>query len=177
MQMGNLTMISRRLCAAAAAILPIVVIGLGIEYTLAGEPLRFVNSISLPDVEGRIDHIAVDLENRHLFVAALGNNSVEIVDLSKNAVVKSIGGLREPQGIALLKYQGAIAVACGEDGKCHLFESETFESGETIDLGNDADNVRYDGEANRVYVGYGSGALGIIDAVTRRRVADVPLAG
>jgi YVTN family beta-propeller protein len=145
--------------------------------TRAAEPLRLAKSIRLPNVEGRIDHMAVDLENRHLLVAALGNNSVEVIDLSKNRVIKSIAGLREPQGIAVLKHQNAFAVACGEDGKCHFFDAKTFQPRSVVELGDDADNVRYDSGENRVYVGFGAGAVGIVDAATRKRIADVSLAG
>jgi DNA-binding beta-propeller fold protein YncE len=44
-----------------------------------------------------------------------------------------------------------------------------------IALGKDADNVRVDDAAHRVYVGYGSGGLAVIDTATRTKVADIPL--
>ena len=46
-----------------------------------------------------------------------------------------------------------------------------------INLGDDADNIRVDAAANRVIVGYGSGALAVIDAVNRSKIADIPLKG
>ena len=46
-----------------------------------GAPLRLVQTIPLPHVEGRIDHLAVDLRGQRLFVAALGNNTLEVLDL------------------------------------------------------------------------------------------------
>src|SRR4051794_22651965 len=69
----------------------------------AVEPLHFVETISLPGVEGRIDHMALDTAGERLFVAALGNNTVEVVGLAAHKVVHSIRGLREPQGVAFLK--------------------------------------------------------------------------
>jgi len=158
-------------------ILTSIIVGLSVERSASVEPLQLLKSIPLPNVEGRIDHMAVDLENRHLFVAVLGNNSVELIDLSKNKVIKSISGLHEPQGIAFVKSQNAFAVACGEDGRFHLFDAKTFNSRGTLDFRADADNIRYDSAENRVYVGFGAGAIGIVDSATRKRIADVPLAG
>ncbi len=55
-------------------------------------------SIPLPDVKGRIDHFAGDPAGHRLFVAALGNNTVEVLDLDRGKVVHSITGLAEPKG-------------------------------------------------------------------------------
>src|SRR5258706_3914538 len=75
--------------------------------------LEFTKSIPLPDVEGRIDHFAVDLKGNRLFIAALGNNTVEVVDLAKGERVQTIKGLEEPQGIAYLPDTNQIVVANG----------------------------------------------------------------
>src|SRR5436190_14753843 len=77
----------------------------------AAEPLRPVETTPLPGVEGRIDHMAADPDGQRLFVAALGNNTLEIVDLAARKVVHSIGGLHEPQGVAFLKDHSLLAVA------------------------------------------------------------------
>ena len=74
------------------------------------------NPFRLPGVEGRIDHMAVDPDGQRLFVAALGNNTLEVVDLAAHKVVHSIGDLHEPQGVAFLKDRGLLAVANGGDG-------------------------------------------------------------
>ena len=66
--------------------------------TQESSALRLVQTIALPEVEGRIDHMAVDITSRRLFIAALENNSVEIVDLNASKHFKSIPGLHEPQG-------------------------------------------------------------------------------
>src|SRR5436190_23391545 len=76
----------------------------------AAEPLRLVDSIPLPGVEGRIDHLAADLDGQRLFVAALGNNTLEVLDLAARKVVHRIGGLYEPQGVAFLRRCLLIAV-------------------------------------------------------------------
>ncbi len=143
----------------------------------ASEPLREVKTIALPGVEGRIDHFAYDAANNTLFVAALGNNTVEVVDVAAGKVVKSIVGLREPQGVAFLADQSLVAVANGDDGACQFFDTRAYRSIESIDFQSDADNLRYDPTDRRLYVGFGNGALGVVDATSRKRLAGIKLSG
>lgn len=138
--------------------------------------LRAAGTIELPRVEGRIDHLSVDLDGRRLFVAALGNNTLEVVDLTGMKVVKSVTALDEPQGIRYLPPVRRVAVANGGDGTTKFFDATTFAVTNTAKLSGDADNVRFDVKAGRVYVGYGSGALAILDT-DGKVVGNVPLAG
>jgi DNA-binding beta-propeller fold protein YncE len=80
----------------------------------AQAPFSLVGGIDLPGVEGRIDHLAADTAAQRLFVAALGNNTVEVLDLKNSAHVKSVPGFREPQGIAVLPDAKVVAVANGQ---------------------------------------------------------------
>lgn len=142
----------------------------------AAEPLHLVRTIPLPKVVGRVDHMAVEPGGRRLFVAALGNNTLEVIDLSVGKGVENIGGFQEPQGVAFLNDKGIIAVASGEDGMCRLFDAKTLRCSDTIDFQSDADNVRYDAAEKRLYVGFGSGAIGVLDMAGIKRGADVKLA-
>src|SRR5712671_3272348 len=76
--------------------------------------LILVGTIDLPRVEGRIDHLAIDTAAQRLYIAALGNNTVEVLDLKSNTHVKSLPGFREPQGIAVLPDAKLVAVANGQ---------------------------------------------------------------
>src|SRR5689334_5290018 len=78
--------------------------------------LQAAGTISLPNVEGRIDHLSVDLDSKRLFVAALGNNTMEVVDIAGMRVAKSVSGLHEPQGIRYLPESRRVVVANGDDG-------------------------------------------------------------
>jgi YVTN family beta-propeller protein len=138
-------------------------------------PLRLEAKIPLGKVRGRIDHMAIDLERRHLFVAELGNNSVGVVDLAKRTVAHTITGLREPQGLAYLPAADILYVANAGDGSVRLFRGGDYSTIGRINLGEDADNIRVDAAANRVFVGYGSGALAVIDPTSQRKISDVPL--
>ena len=130
----------------------------------ADEPaLRLKQTIPLPGVKGRFDHFAIDRAGARLFVAALGNNSVEVFDTAAGKLLPHLTGMDEPQGIAFLAEAKTLAVASGGDGKCRFFDQSLKQIGTVDDL-DDADNVRYDATAHRVYVGYGKGALGVIEA-------------
>ena len=161
---------TQRTCRAAVT-LAIVLVS---ASTHAVEPLRLLQTIPL-GVEGRIDHLAIDPDGQRLFVAALGNNTVEIVDLATGKAAHSIAGLKEPQGIAFLKNQGLIAVANSDDGTCRFFDAKSMLLTDTIDFHSDADNVRYDQTNERLYVGFGDGAIGVMDVVGRKRLPDIKL--
>ena len=131
--------------------------------------------IPLGNVAGRIDHMAFDTAHHRLFVAELGNDSVGVVDLSANKVVHRISGLKNPQGVGYVAALGMLLVANAGDGSVRLFREPDFAPAGRVDLGEDADNIRVDPAANRVYVGYGGGGLALIDPVAARKVGDIPL--
>ena len=126
--------------------------------------LRLVQTIPLPKVEGRIDHMAVDVKGERLFVAALGNNTIEVLDLRAGRRVRSLTGFHEPQGVAFIPELNRIFVANAKDGACDIIDGSSFKLVKNVKFADDADNIRYDAKTCSVYVGYGSGALGMIDA-------------
>jgi DNA-binding beta-propeller fold protein YncE len=126
-------------------------------------PLKLEATIPMADVQGRIDHLAIDLKGRRLFVAALGNNSLEIVDLKENKLIHTINGLAEPQGIAYIPSSNRVFVANGKDGSVRAFDAATWKMLKSIPYGEDADNLRFDPNSGHIWVGYGSGALGEFD--------------
>jgi YVTN family beta-propeller protein len=138
-------------------------------------PLALETKIPLGEVKGRIDHFAVDPGRRRLFVAELGNDSVGVIDLNERKVIRTIAGFKEPQGIGYVPATDTLYVANAGDGSVRLFQGADLSPSGRIDLGDDADNIRVDPQANRVFIGYGSGALAIIDPSTRTKVADIPL--
>jgi YVTN family beta-propeller protein len=138
-------------------------------------PLQLETKIPLGDVRGRIDHMAIDLKRQRLFVAELGNDSVGIVDLANRKVIGRIPGLKEPQGVGYEPSTDMLYVANAGDGSVRLFEANDYKPAGRIELGSDADNIRIDAASNRVFIGYGSGALAVIDPATRSKVGDIPL--
>jgi DNA-binding beta-propeller fold protein YncE len=140
-------------------------------------PLRLMQTIALPNVEGRIDHMAVDVKGQRLFIAALGNDTVEVLDLRSGKVIRSIRGFHEPQGIGFIPESDKIFIANGKSGACDILDGASFKRIKSVKFSDDADNVRYDAAARRVYVGYGSGGLGIINAETGDQLGAIKLEG
>src|SRR4051812_32514205 len=105
-----------------------------------GQPaLALVRTIPLPNVRGRMDHLAVDLAGGRLFVAALGNNSIEEVDIRGGRWVARIQGLREPQGVAFIPESMKLFVANGGGESVEVFDRVLAPIGR-FDLLKDADN-------------------------------------
>ena len=125
------------------------------------EPLAVVATIELPNVEGRIDHLAVDREGQRLFVAALGNNTLEVVDVRQGRHLQSVKGFQEPQGVAFLPDTKQVAVANGQSGELQFLAGDDMHVVSRVKVGDDADNVRYDAAARRLYVGYANGIAAV----------------
>jgi DNA-binding beta-propeller fold protein YncE len=129
-------------------------------------PLVLERTIPLAAGSGRIDHMALDSRRGRLFVAELGAGAVEAVDLASGKSIGHIGGLKEPQGVGYLADRDELVVASGGDGSVRFYRGADLSPLGTLELGDDADNVRIDAQG-RVVVGYGSGALAVIDPASR----------
>src|SRR4051812_10570342 len=131
--------------------------------------LRLEREIPLPGVEGRIDHLAADIAGQRVFVAALGNGSLEIVNFAEGKRIAQIKGLKEPQGVAYAPASGAVYVASGGDGTVRSFDSHTLKPLHDVSLGSDADNLRLDAVHGQLLAGYGSGAIAVLGLDLSRR--------
>jgi DNA-binding beta-propeller fold protein YncE len=142
-----------------------------------GAQLTLVKKIPLPKVSGRIDHFTFDSKNNRLLVAALGNDTLEIIDVEKSEVVHEIAGFSHPQGVGFDPDSDRYIVANANDGVCRLFDAGTLAEAGRVDLKDDADNIRYDHAARLFWVGYGDGGLAAIDPASGRQAADIKLDG
>lgn len=143
----------------------------------AVEPLLLQLEIKIPlgNVKGRIDHMAVDVTRQRLFVAELGNDSLGVIDLKGRKLARRIADLKEPQGVGYVPSTDTVYVANAGDGSVRLFKGDDLAQAGRIDLGEDADNIRVDTNKDRVFVGYGLGAIAVIDPSSHTKIADMPL--
>src|SRR5437762_4180342 len=135
-------------------------------------PLQLEEQIPVPNVAGRLDHFTADVKRKRLFVSALGNNTVEVIDTFADRVIHSIKGVNAPQGPLYVPEVDKLFVADAGDGKVNIYDGATYQLRKSIDFGADPDNLRYDPVSKRVFVGYGEedGGIAMIDPVTESRV-------
>ena len=170
-------MFLRRLICIAGPLLwcrtLIAVIGVMCGPARGGEPLRLVQTIPIPGVSGRLDHMTVDLEHRRLFVSAIESNTVEVIDMRSGHWTRSLSGFSKPQGVFYAPDSKKLFVANGTDGTCRTLDGETFTLIHTEQLSLGADLVDYDRHARQLYVGHGGkdagsdhGEVSLIDGKT-----------
>ena len=129
-----------------------------------GTELAFKTAIPLPRVGGRIDHFSADLVGHRIFMSALGNHSVEVIDALTFRLLRSIPDFDEPQGVLFDSASKRLLVASAGDGTVKSLDASTFQGVKVVKLGDDADNIRYNSRGDTIFVGYGAGALAIIRA-------------
>ena len=137
--------------------------------------LKLKQTIPLPGVEGRIDHFAFDPAGERLFVCALGNNTVEVLDLRKVERVHSITGLGAPQGVAYVPELDRLVVANEKGGICRIYDGKSFQALGELNFEDDADNVRYDEATKKIYIGFGSGGIAVVNALDGKQVGSIKL--
>src|SRR5258707_8452739 len=137
-------MMMRYSCVVCLVAIAAVSFAPGRAFSQAPSPssLQLEAKIPLGDVKGRIDHMAIDLPRRRLFVAELGNDTVGVVDLNEQKVQHVITGLKEPQGIGYVPSSDTLFVANAGDGSVRLFRGADYGAAGGIELGADADNIQ-----------------------------------
>src|SRR5258708_4982444 len=119
------------------------------------QALRLVQTIPLPGVTGRLDHMGVDLEKKRLFVAASGNNTLEVVDLTAGKVTKSLAGFKDTQDALFLGGDFNKLYVSSLDGHVRVFHGDSFWLVDDFRLDPDANRLLYDPATNLIYFGYG----------------------
>lgn len=150
---------------------------LGLPLAAQQKPaLELVKTIPLPGVTGRFDHFALDIPGHRLFVAALGNNTLEVIDPWAGSRVQSLLGLGKPTGVLFPPDRSRLFVACGDDGVLKVFDGSSLRPLKAVGGLDDADNIRFDAKEGLIYLGYGAGALAVVRASTAEKTGDIKLA-
>ena len=120
----------------------------------AGAGLTLAGRIPLAHVQGRMDHVSVDVPGRRLFAAAFDNHTLEVIDLAAGKQVKTLA-VDEPQQSYFVPSVNRLFVASSGDGTVKIFDGRTFALVRRVQLSSDADNMRYDAVRKHVLVDYG----------------------
>lgn len=144
------------------------------------QPLQLVQTIPMPNVKGRIDHMEVDVKGKRLFIPGLENGTLEVVDLQAGKWMRSIPGFKKPQGVLYVAGLNKLFVASGDDGMLRVFRGDTLDLLDPIQLDPGPNRVVYEPHSKLVYVGYGGkdagkdyGEVGIIDAKNDKHIGDI----
>src|ERR1700730_15825489 len=144
------------------------------------QPLQLVQTISISNVKGRLDHMDVEVKDQRLFVAGLENGTVEVVDLRAGKWTRSIPGFKKPQGVLYVPELNKLFVASGDDGMVRVFRGDTLQLLDSIELEPGPNRIVYEPNSKLIYVGYGGkdagkdyGEVGIIDAKNDKHVGDI----
>jgi DNA-binding beta-propeller fold protein YncE len=171
------------ICLAAVVVLIAAAIQFANSQDGEKQALQLVQTIPIPNVKGRIDHMEVDVKGNRLFVAGLENGTVEVVDLKAGKWMRSIPGFKKPQGILYIAELNKLFVASGDDGMLRVFRGDTLALLDSIQLEPGPNRVVYEPHSKLVYVGYGGkdagkdyGEIGIINANTDKHIGDIKVA-
>jgi len=117
--------------------------------------LRVVQTIPLPGVKGHLDHMAVDLEKKRLFVAAVANGTLEVLDLNVGKVINSLADIKDTQDALFLGGNFNKLYVSSLDGTLRIFQGETFRLVQALKLEPDPNRLLYDPTTDLIYFGYG----------------------
>lgn len=167
--------ILRRLVRPAALLAATLFLAAATPLISLGQPLALEATIPLPKTLGRLDHLDLDTKRSLVFLAEYGNNTVDVIDWQKRSRIKRLSGFDRPQGVAYDAKNDLLLVANGGDGTLRFFSAATYKPLGSLALGSDADNIVLDPRNGLALVGHDHGAIAIIDAARRVKLADIPL--
>jgi len=161
-------------------------------YAQTEPPAKLVGYITLPDLEGWMDHMAVDVKTQRLFVPAEQKKAMEIVDLAAGKVIHTITGFDgAPRKTVYLADTNQIWVDDG--GSVKSFDASSYQLLKNIpfDLDKSAklipDNGNFDPKSGLFYVTITAdansatatvkGSVEIVDTKTGTRVGNIKLDG
>ncbi len=147
-------MTAMRNCTVTLLLSGLVLIS-GLAAAQQAPALIAKNPIKLTNVEGRMDHLGVDVKGQRLFATSFDNHTVEVIDLKTGRQVHTISDLNEPQGAFYDPATNRLFIACGGDGAVKIYDGTTYRLLQSVTLDLDADNVRYDARSRHIVVGYG----------------------
>src|SRR5215469_16446060 len=143
--------------------------------------------IALPNVDGRMDHMGIDIAGQRLFAAGFDNHTLSVIDLKAGGQTSLLPNIDEPQAAYYDAATNHLFVSASGDGSVKVFDGKTFQLLATVKYSADADNLRYDAKNKHVIVGYGGekviygaptrqqgdGAMGIMD-LGGKKVSEIP---
>ncbi len=168
--------VSRRVFRSFAAT-ACVIAGIGVTRAQTAAPLKLLQTIPLPGIDGAMDHMDMDIQGQRLFIPAEQAGLVEVVDVKNGKRLRTISFVRWPSTIAYHPQSDEIFVSDREDGSVKVISGKTYELVKTIQLTKGADNATYDPDTQYFYAGRNAGLpytmIGIIDTKSKEHIGDI----
>ncbi len=173
-----------RLLSAAVTVFLFAGIGAGAQAQSAA-PLKQVRKFDMPSsVQGKFDHLGIDLRGRRLFAAAESAHQVLVFDLGSGKFLRAIQGIEIPHAIFVREDLDRIYITDGGAGALKIYDGKTYKLLKTVPLKVDADSIGYDPVTHFLYIDNGGGdahesfsMLSVVDTTKGEKVADIKIDG
>jgi YVTN family beta-propeller protein len=165
-----------RLVAIALGVMSLVVVALPAAGGTRGLPLQRVRDVRLPGGSNRFDYQSVDEPNRRLYVAHLGDSTVDVIDLDTLEVTTSISGLAGVHGVLAAPDIGRVFASATGSNELVTLDSSNGQVVIRTPTGDFPDGIAYDARDDLVLVSNkNAGSETIIDARSGQVVRTVHL--
>ncbi len=144
--------------AMLSAVLLIAICGLVTACTssqpgqVGALPLTFVQDVSLPGGATRLDYQVIDPESKRLYIAHLGDGTVDVVDLNRLMVLGTVDHVDSAHGIAIAPDQHSIIASASGTNEAVIIDTQTMSITGRVPTGNTPDGIAYDPQNGRAYV-------------------------
>jgi DNA-binding beta-propeller fold protein YncE len=149
-------------------------------------PLHHTGFIDLPAhvKTGGFDHAAVHEPTGRIYVAHTANDAVDVIDIEAQKYIASVTGLPAVAGALVAEAPDLVFTSNRGDNTVGIFTPTDHPRVEKIDVGVRPNGLAYDRGRRRLLVAHvgdptipGSCTVSVVDVDSRRRIADLPVAG
>jgi DNA-binding beta-propeller fold protein YncE len=151
----------------------------------SAEPVKLAAKFTMPaGVQGRFDHLGVDLHGRRLFLTAETAHEVLVFNIDTGKFVRAITGIEIPHAIFYRADLDRLFITDGGAGEVKEFNGTTYQLTGAAKLKVDSDSIGYDPATHYLYIDNGGGdahetfsMLSVVDTTSGRKVADIKIDG
>jgi DNA-binding beta-propeller fold protein YncE len=154
-------------------------------FAQSKSPLELVAKYNMPPfIQGRFDHLGIDLKADRLYLAAETAHKVLVFNLKDGKYLRAIPNIEIPHAIFVRDDLNRIYITDGGLGALRIYDSRTYKPLKVVPLKKDADSIGYDPRTHLLYIDDGGGdaqesfsMLTAVDTTSEEKVADIKIDG
>jgi DNA-binding beta-propeller fold protein YncE len=151
-------------CRGGAAIVAVAALLPGAAAAAGPLPLALVHDVPLPGRPTRFDYQWVDSARGRLYIAHLGDDSIDVVDLRSDKVVGVIGGLPRVHGVLAVPERHLVLATVTGDKALALIDDRTLVVRARVPAGEYPNGLAFDSRTARAFVSNNEGlGVGVVD--------------